>query len=51
MFRMPLALVMAAAALVASGALAAGYRAPRTSFGAPDLQGIWTNSSITRLRE
>src|SRR5689334_22109066 len=26
---------------------AAEYRAPRTSFGQPDLQGIWTNSTLT----
>jgi hypothetical protein len=50
MFAMRLAWMMAAAALVGSGAQAAGYHAPRTSFGAPDLQGIWTNSSITRLQ-
>lgn len=28
---------------------AGGYRAPRTASGAPDLQGIWTNLSLTRL--
>ena len=28
---------------------AANYRAPRTSFGDPDLQGLWTNASITTL--
>jgi hypothetical protein len=27
----------------------AGYHPPRTAFGDPDLQGIWTNSSSTRL--
>jgi hypothetical protein len=26
---------------------AAEYRAPRTSFGQPDLQGVWTNSTLT----
>jgi hypothetical protein len=26
-----------------------GYKAPRTSFGDPDLQGVWTNLSMTRL--
>jgi hypothetical protein len=26
---------------------AADYRAPRTSFGQPDLQGVWTNSTLT----
>jgi hypothetical protein len=25
------------------------YQAPRTSWGAPDLQGNWTNSSVTKL--
>jgi len=25
------------------------YRAPRTAFGQPDLQGVWTNLSLTRL--
>lgn len=25
------------------------YHAPRTSFGAPDLQGLWTNVSLTML--
>ena len=28
---------------------AAAYRAPRTSFGQPDIQGAWSNSSLTRL--
>ena len=34
-----------------SASLAAGaqYKAPRTSFGDPDLQGLWTNASITTL--
>jgi len=26
-----------------------GYQAPRTAFGAPDLQGTWTNNTITPL--
>lgn len=25
------------------------YRPPRTSFGDPDLQGLWTNASVSRL--
>jgi hypothetical protein len=25
------------------------YQPPKTSWGAPDLQGIWTNSSVTKL--
>ncbi len=27
----------------------AGFDAPRTTWGAPDLQGFWTNSSITKM--
>ncbi len=30
-------------------AFGADYKAPRTSFGDPDLQGLWTNASITTL--
>jgi hypothetical protein len=37
------------AAAIAAPAAAADYHAPRTSFGDPDLQGIWTNASITTL--
>jgi len=37
-------------ALLASAATAADYRAPRTSFGAPSLEGVWTNSSVTTLQ-
>lgn len=42
--------LIAAAALVAGAASASPYRAPRTAFGAPDLQGLWTNSSLTFLQ-
>jgi len=28
---------------------APGYEPPRTEYGAPDIQGIWTNRSITRM--
>jgi len=28
---------------------AASYEPPRTEFGLPDFQGIWTNRSITRM--
>ena len=35
------------AAFVVSTADAAEYRAPRTSHGQPDLQGVWTNSTLT----
>lgn len=35
--------------LHANGAFAAESRAPRTPWGAPDLQGTWTNASLTSL--
>ena len=38
-----------AAALAGASAQAAPYKAPRTPFGAPDLQGVWTNTSLTFL--
>jgi hypothetical protein len=47
-----LALALATTALPSAAQQAApggGYVAPRTSWGAPDMQGVWTNSSITRL--
>ena len=34
---------------VGGEATAAPYRAPKTSFGAPDLEGIWTNQTATPL--
>jgi hypothetical protein len=37
------------AALLAGGAQAGAYRAPRTASGQPDLQGLWTNTSMTSL--
>ncbi|MFT3723546.1 MAG: hypothetical protein QM773_08170 [Hyphomonadaceae bacterium] len=40
-----LALALAPAAL----AQAASFSPPKTSWGAPDLQGYWTNSSITKM--
>jgi hypothetical protein len=42
--------LIAALVALAGVAQAAPYRAPRTSSGAPDLQGIWTNSSLTFLQ-
>lgn len=43
--------VLAAGALLAAGPLAAQpYKAPRTSFGAPDLQGLWDTDSMTVLQ-
>jgi hypothetical protein len=49
-----LACSFAIAAMTASAAIAqteasTTYRAPRTEFGDPDLQGLWTNASITTL--
>jgi len=38
-----------AMAPLAHGQEALPYTAPRTSFGQPDLQGVWTNASITTL--
>lgn len=42
--RLALALI-----LIASPALAQTYRAPRTEDGRPDLQGVWTNETLTRF--
>jgi hypothetical protein len=41
--------LLAAALTVISVPAAAQYKAPRTAFGDPDLQGLWTNASITTL--
>jgi len=46
-----LAVIVAVAIALAGGAAhAATYRAPRTAFGAPDLQGLWTNTALTFLQ-
>ncbi|MFI4964033.1 MAG: hypothetical protein ACHP9T_01580 [Caulobacterales bacterium] len=37
------------ALMLASPIVAEPYHAPRTSWGVPDLQGTWTNFSLTRL--
>jgi hypothetical protein len=44
-------LLALAVGLVAATACAAdkAYRAPRTVFGAPQLEGVWTNSTYTQL--
>ncbi|HEY8615794.1 hypothetical protein [Phenylobacterium sp.] len=42
--------VLALALAAASAAEAAGYKAPRTAFGHPDLQGLWTNTAVTFLQ-
>jgi hypothetical protein len=36
-------------ALVAAPAMAGDYHAPKTAFGAPDLEGLWSNSSLTQF--
>jgi hypothetical protein len=36
--------------LVATAAHSQDYRAPRTAFGMPDLQGVWDNDSMTWLQ-
>jgi hypothetical protein len=42
-----LAVLMLGASPAALGQ--ASYAAPRTSWGAPDLQGVWSNASVTKL--
>jgi hypothetical protein len=45
-----IAIVSIVAGIAVAPADAQGaYRAPRTSLGQPDLQGSWTNESVTRL--
>jgi hypothetical protein len=47
-----LALTVSVLALTAAPALAQGpkpFHAPRTAYGQPDLQGVWTNATITPL--
>ena len=43
-------LLAVGASLPPSDALAGDYRAPRTRHGAPNLEGIWTNTSVTWLQ-
>src|SRR6476646_8121031 len=48
------ALALAAAtapalAQTSPAAIAKGYHAPRNAFGQPDLSGVWSNATITRL--
>ena len=54
MFRIPALAPLAAAfglATIAGAAIAApAYHAPRNGFGQPDLQGVWTNASLTSLQ-
>jgi hypothetical protein len=46
-----LKIALAAAAFIVHGAVSAAdrYAAPRTGWGVPDLQGVWTNASLTSL--
>src|SRR5689334_25312054 len=43
------AAALAAGLALASAAFAGPYRAPRTPWGDPNLQGEWTNFSLTHL--
>ncbi len=36
--------------LSAANAAGPAYRAPRNAYGAPDLNGVWNNNSLTRLQ-
>jgi len=42
-------LLALAFAVLGAPAAAQGYKAPRTAHGQPDLQGLWTNATITPL--
>lgn len=44
-----IAIALVVASAVVSSSHAQSYRAPRTALGHPDLQGAWTNESVTRL--
>src|SRR4051812_5181710 len=43
-------LALSGAAQAASPAKPVAYHAPRTSYGTPDLQGLWTNTALTFLQ-
>ena len=47
--RLGAAVVLAAVLLAAAATHAGPYRAPRTTSGQPDLQGLWTATSLTSL--
>src|SRR5436189_1803576 len=47
--RLPILALIAVLAAGAAQAAPAAYKAPRTTFGQPDLQGIWTNTALTFL--
>src|SRR5438128_7190371 len=42
--------ILAGLVLSATAADAGGYRPPRTPSGSPDLQGVWSNETLTRLQ-
>jgi hypothetical protein len=44
-----IAIAATIACIAASSSHAQAYKAPRTVLGQPDLQGVWTNESVTRL--
>ena len=44
-----MATICALLAATAAHAAPAAYKAPRTAFGQPDLQGLWTNTALTFL--
>ncbi len=47
--RLWIAIVIGAACLSAQTAKTAKYVPPRTAFGQPDIQGVWTNATLTPL--
>ena len=42
--------LIVAVALAAGAAHAGPYHAPRTAYGTPDLQGLWTNTALTFMQ-
>ena len=45
----PTVILLAAIFLIASSSAQEAWETPRTAYGAPDLQGIWSSASITTL--
>ncbi|RYY91722.1 MAG: hypothetical protein EON61_27385, partial [Alphaproteobacteria bacterium] len=41
---------MLGAGVAAAQVSEAGYSAPKTKWGAPDLQGFWNNTSVTGMQ-